>query len=153
MKKQNLYNVTVYATLSKDVLVYAENEDAALNYVQDVCDNTDLISFDGGEILDVSAEEVEEIEPTGMDDPAEECCENCHGNRACCAVCGGFSCGRMADDEDANERKIVNHACTSQETGDKHSSPDHSALFDREKEYARWLYSLLGGFFLGLAEE
>ena len=61
MKKQNLYNVTVYATLSKDVLVYAENEDAALNYVQDVCDNIDLISFDGGEILDVSAEEVEEI--------------------------------------------------------------------------------------------
>lgn len=46
MKKQNLYNVTVYATLSKDVLVYAENEDAALNYVQDVCDNTDLISFE-----------------------------------------------------------------------------------------------------------
>ena len=103
MKKQNLYNVTVYATLSKDVLVYAENEDAALNYVQDVCDNTDLISFDGREILDVTAEEVEEIEPTGMDDPAEACCENCRGNRACCAGCGGFNCGRMADDEDDDE--------------------------------------------------
>ena len=99
MKKQNLYNVTVYATLSKDVLVYAEDEDAALNYVQDVCDNTDLISFDGREILDVTAEEVEEIDPTAMDEPAEECCENCRGNRACCTGCGGFSCGRMADDE------------------------------------------------------
>lgn len=99
MKKQNLYNVTVYATLSKDVLVYAENEDAALNYVQDVCDNTDLISFDGSEVLDVSAEEVEEIEPADKGEPAEECCENCRGNRACCAGCGGFSCGRMADDE------------------------------------------------------
>ena len=76
MKKQNLYNVTVYATLSKDVLVYAENEDAALNYVQDVCDNTDLISFDGREILDVTAEEVEEIEPADKGEPAEECCEN-----------------------------------------------------------------------------
>ena len=99
MKKQNLYNVTVYATLSKDVLVYAENEDAALNYVQDVCDNTDLISFDGSEVLDVSAEEVEEIEPADKGEPAEACCENCRGNRACCAGCGGFSCGRMADDE------------------------------------------------------
>lgn len=103
MKKQNLYNVTVYATLSKDVLVYAENEDAALNYVQDVCDNTDLISFDGNEILDVSAEEVEEIDPAGVGEPAEECCENCRGNRACCAGCGGFSCGRMADDEGDDE--------------------------------------------------
>ncbi len=100
MKKQNLYNVTVYATLSKDVLVYAENEDAALNYVQDVCDNTDLISFDGSEVLDVTAEEVEEIEPTDKGEPAEACCENCRGNRACCAGCGGFSCGKMADDED-----------------------------------------------------
>lgn len=103
MKKQNLYNVTVYATLSKDVLVYAENEDAALNYIQDVCDNTDLISFDGREILDVTAEEVEEIEPADKGEPAEECCENCRGNRACCAGCGGFSCGRMADDEDDEE--------------------------------------------------
>ena len=99
MKKQNLYNVTVYATLSKDVLVYAENEDAALNYVQDVCDNTDLISFDGREILDVTAEEVEDIDTTGVGAPAEECCENCRGNRACCTSCGGFICGRMADDK------------------------------------------------------
>ena len=99
MKKQNLYNVTVYATLSKDVLVYAEDEEAALNYVQDVCDNTNLISFDGRDVLDVSAEEVEEIEPTGRGEPAEECYENCRGNRACCAGCGSFTCGRMADDE------------------------------------------------------
>ena len=103
MKKQNLYSVTVYATLSKDVLVYAENEDAALNYVQDVCDNTDLISFDGSEVLDVSAEEVEEIEPADKGEPAEEYCENCRGNRACCAGCGGFSCGRMADDDGDDE--------------------------------------------------
>ena len=99
MKNQNLYNVTVYATLSKDVLVYAENEDAALNYVQDVCDNTDLISFDGREILDVTAEEVEEIEPADKGAPAEECYEKRRGNRACCISCGGFSCGRLADDE------------------------------------------------------
>ena len=110
MKKQNLYNVTVYATLSKDVLVYAENEDAALNYVQDVCDNTDLISFDGREILDVTAEEVEEIDPTGAEEAAGECCENCRGNRACCAGCGGFSCGRMADDE-ANEEEDEDDPC------------------------------------------
>ena len=103
MKKQNLYNVTVYATLSKDVLVYAENEDAALNYVQDVCDNTNLISFDGREILDVTAEEVEEIEPADMGEPSGDCCERCRGNRSCCAGCGGFSCGRMADDEDDDE--------------------------------------------------
>ena len=99
MKKQNLYNVTVYATLSKDVLVYAENEDAALNYVQDVCDNTDLISFDGREILDVTAEDVEEIDPAGVGEPSGECCENCRGNRAFCAGCGGENFGSLTEEQ------------------------------------------------------
>ena len=45
-----------------------------------------------------------------MDEPAEECCENCHGNRACCDGCGGFSCGRMADDE-ANEEEDEDDPC------------------------------------------
>ncbi len=97
MKKQNLYTVTVVGSFTKDILVWAEDEDAALDFAQSICDNTDLISFDGREILDVTAEEVEEIDPTGVGEPAEECCENCRGNRA---GCGGFSCGRMADDED-----------------------------------------------------
>ena len=103
MKKQNLYTVTVVGSFTKDILVWAEDEDAALDFAQSICDNTDLISFDGREILDVTAEEVEEIDPTGVGEPAEECCENCRGNRAFCAGCGGFSCGRMADDEDEDD--------------------------------------------------
>ena len=103
MKKQNLYNVTVVGSFTKDILVWAEDEDAALDLAQSICDNTDLIRFEGNEPLDVTAEDVEEIDPIGMGEPAEECCENCRGGRACCAGCGGFSCGRMADEEDDEE--------------------------------------------------
>ena len=103
MKQQNLYNVTVVGSFTKDILVWAEDEDAALDFAQSICDNTDLIRFEGDEPLDITAEDVEEIDPTGMGEPVEECCENCRGGRACCAGCGGFSCGRMADEEEDDE--------------------------------------------------
>ena len=103
MKQKNLYNVTVVGSFTKDILVWAEDEDAALDFAQSICDNTDLIRFEGDEPLDVTAEDVEEIDPIGMGEPAEECCENCRGGRACCAGCGGFNCGRMADEEDDEE--------------------------------------------------
>lgn len=38
-----------------------------------------------------------------MGEPAGECCESCRGNRACCIGCGGFSCGRMADNNGDDE--------------------------------------------------
>ena len=63
MKKQNLYNVTVVGSFTKDILVWAEDEDAALDFAQSICDNTDLIRFEGDELLEITAEDVEEIDP------------------------------------------------------------------------------------------
>lgn len=103
MKQKNLYNVAVVGSFTKYVLVRAEDEGTALDFAQSICDNTDLIRFEGDEPLDVTAEDVEEIEPADIGEPVEECCENCRGNRACCAGCGGFSCGRMADDNGDDE--------------------------------------------------
>ena len=61
MKKQNLYNVTVVGSFTKDILVWAEDEDAALDFAQSICDNTDLIRFEGDEPLDITAEDVDEL--------------------------------------------------------------------------------------------
>ena len=63
MKKQNLYTVTVVGSFTKDILVWAEDEDAALDFAQSICDNTDLIRFEGDELLYITAEDVEEIDP------------------------------------------------------------------------------------------
>ena len=79
MKKQHLYNVTVVGSFTKDVLVIAENEEVALDYVQDICDNTDLITFDAGLPLELLADDAEEIEVCGTPE-AEDF-------RAACAVC------------------------------------------------------------------
>ena len=97
MKQKNLYNVTVVGSFTKDILVWAEDEDAALDLAQSICDNTDLIRFEGDEPLDITAEDVEEIDPfdgfetgNGSDfdnaDTAAEDCGECSGDA--CANCG-----------------------------------------------------------------
>lgn len=97
MKQKNLYNVTVVGSFTKDILVWAEDEDAALDLAQSICDNTDLIRFEGDELLEVTAEDVEEIDPfdgfetgNGSDfdnaDTAAEDCGECSGDA--CANCG-----------------------------------------------------------------
>ena len=97
MKQKNLYNVTVVGTFTKDILVWAEDEDAALDFAQSICDNTDLIRFEGDEPLDITAEDVEEIDPfdgfaagDGSDfsdaDTTAENRDNCSGDA--CANCG-----------------------------------------------------------------
>lgn len=93
MKKQNLYNVTVVGSFTKDILVWAEDEDAALDFAQSICDNTDLIRFDGDEPLDITAEDVEEIATSEVEDletEADTGCGNCTGDA--CANCG--KCGK-----------------------------------------------------------
>ena len=167
MKKQNLYNVTVVGSFTKDILVWAEDEDAALDFAQSICDNTDLIRFEGDEPLDVTAEDVEEIDPIGMGEPTEECCENCRGGRACCAGCGGFSCGRIvgsADGESAtnneeavNQRKVAEgckcsgDACANCGKCGKPDAPNHApSSAGKGAEALRRLTELLGGPFVGI---
>lgn len=60
--KEKIYRVTVYATFSKEVLVNAEDEEAALDYVQDICDNTNLMDMSDGELVDLEAEDVIALE-------------------------------------------------------------------------------------------
>ena len=73
MKDQKLYSVTVYGTFSKDILVYAESEDDAIDYAQDICDNTNLITFDKKDLVDVSAEDAIDLEDDGCDHDCENC--------------------------------------------------------------------------------
>ena len=72
MKDQNLYRVTVYGTFCKDVLVYAESEEDAIDYVQDICDNTNLITFGAGDLVDLAAEDAIDLE----DDGCNHDCDN-----------------------------------------------------------------------------
>lgn len=58
MKEHKPYRVTVYGIFSKDILVNAESENDAIDYVQSICDNTDLISFEKSDLVDISAEDV-----------------------------------------------------------------------------------------------
>lgn len=73
MKDQNLYRVTVYGTFCKDVLVYGESEEDAIDYVQDICDNTNLITFGAGDLVDLTAEDAIDLEDNGCDHDCDNC--------------------------------------------------------------------------------
>ena len=73
MKDQSLYRVTVYGTFCKDVLVYGESEDDAIDYVQDICDNTNLIAFSAGDLVDLAAEDAIDLEDDGCDHDCDNC--------------------------------------------------------------------------------
>ena len=73
MKDQKLYRVSVYGTFCKDVLVYAEDEEDAIDYVQDICDNTNLIKFSHGELVDLCAEDAIDLEDDGCDHDCDNC--------------------------------------------------------------------------------
>lgn len=73
MKDQNLYRVTVIGTYQKEVLVAGESEKDAMDYVQDICDSTDLISFDEGDIVELLAEDAINLEDEGCDHDCDNC--------------------------------------------------------------------------------
>ena len=72
MKNQKLYCVTVYGTFCKDVLAYAESEEDAINYAQDICDNTNLITFGEKDLVDIAAEDA-----VDLGDECDHDCDNC----------------------------------------------------------------------------
>ena len=161
MKKQNLYNVTVYATLSKDVLVYAENEDAALDFAQSICDNTDLIRFEGDELLDITAEDVEETDPfdgfetgNGTDKAAEDRGEGSGSVK----IVGSADNMSVTDGESvASERKETEgckcsgDACANCGKCGKPVATNHApSSAGKETEALRRLSELLGGPFVGI---
>lgn len=75
MNDQKLYRVSVYGTFCKDILVYGKSEEDAVDYVQDICDNTNLITFGAGDLVDLSAEDAIDVEDDGCDHDCENCPE------------------------------------------------------------------------------
>ena len=73
MKDQNPYRVTVYGTFCKDALVYGESEEDAIDYVQDICDNTNLITFGACDLVDLAAEDAVDLEDDGCDHDCDNC--------------------------------------------------------------------------------
>ena len=162
MKKQNLYTVTVVGSFTKDILVWAEDEDAALDFAQSICDNTDLIRFEGDELLDITAEDVEEIDPFdgfeandgGTDNAAEDRSEGSGSVK----IVGSADNMSVTDGESvASERKETEgckcsgDACANCGKCGKPVATNHaSSSAGKEAETLRRLSELLGGPFVGI---
>ena len=99
MKNQKLYCVTVYGTFCKDVLVYAESEEDAIDYAQGICDNTNLISFGEKDLVDIAAEDAIDLE-----DEYDHDCENCP-----VALCGPYNKGGIKQTEAAEKSAPLLH--------------------------------------------
>ena len=166
MKQKNLYNVTVVGSFTKDILVWAEDEDAALDLAQSICDNTDLIRFEGDEPLDITAEDVEEIDPFDgfeagdgggsgdADTAAEDRGEGSGGIR----IVGSADCGNETNGEEATHQRKVAEGCKC--SGDacancgkcgKPDTPNRApSSAGKETEALRRLSEILGGPFVGI---
>ena len=169
MKQKNLYNVTVVGSFTKDILVWAEDEDAALDFAQSICDNTDLIRFEGDELLEVTAEDVEEIDPFdgfetgdgGNSGDADNAAENRGEGSGSLRIVGSAD-GKSEPDgkETASQRKVAEgckcsgEACASCDKCEKCGASD-SALSSagKEVEALRKLTELLGCPFVGILIE
>lgn len=163
MKQKNLYNVTVVGSFTKDILVWAEDEDAALDLAQSICDNTDLIRFEGDELLEVTAEDVEEIDPfdgfeTGDGGNADNAAEDrSEGPGSIRIVSSAGSMSVPDGQETTNPRKVTEgckcsgEACASCGKCEKRGTPTLSSpSAGKEAEALRKLTELLGGPFVGI---
>lgn len=166
MKQKNLYNVTVVGSFTKDMLVWAEDEDAALDFAQSICDNTDLIRFEGDEPLDVTAEDVEEIDPFdgfeagdgGDSGDADNAAEDRGEGSGSIRIVGSADGKSAANGEEtASQRKVAEgckcsgDACANCGKCEKRGAPTLSpSSAGKEAEALRKLSELLGGPFVGI---
>lgn len=166
MKQKNLYNVTVIGSFTKDILVWAEDEDAALDFAQSICDNTDLIRFERDEPLDVTAEDVEEIDPFdgfeagdgGYSGDADNAAENHGEGSGSLRIVGSAGSTSVPDGrETTNPRKVTEarkcsgDGCASCGKCKKRGAPTLSpSSAGKEAEALRKLTELLGGPFVGI---
>jgi hypothetical protein len=165
MKQKNLYNVTVVGTFTKDILVWAEDEDAALDFAQSICDSTDLIRFEGDEPLDISAEDVEEIDPFdgfetgdgGNSGDADNATED-RGEASGIRIVGSANGGSATNGEETTHQRKVTEGCKC--SGDacascgkcgKPDAPNRApSSAGKETETLRRLSELLGGPIVGI---
>ena len=166
MKQKNLYNVSVVGSFTKDILVWAEDEDAALDLAQSICDNTDLIRFEGDEPLDITAEDVEEINPfdgfetgDGGDFGNADSAADDRGEGSGNIRIAGSADSRSAanGEETTNQRKVTEgckcsgEACAScGKCGDRGASTRSPSSAGKETEALRRLSEILGGPFVGI---
>lgn len=162
MKQKNLYNVTVVGSFTKDILVWAEDEDAALGLAQSICDNTDLIRFEGDELLEVTAEDVEEIDPFDGFEAGDGSTDNAAEDRGegsgSVKIVGSADDGSAANGKEAaNQHKVTEgckcsgEACANCGKCEKHGAPTVSpSSAGKEAEALRRLTELLGGPFVGI---
>ena len=166
MKQKNLYNVTVVGSFTKDILVWAEDEDAALDFAQSICDNTDLIRFEGDEPLDITAEDVEEIDPFdgfkagdgGDSGDADNAAENRGEGSGSIRIVGSADGKSAANGVEATHQRKATEGCKCSDDAcancgkcEKRGAPTLSpSSAGKEAEALRKLTELLGGPFVGI---
>ena len=157
MKKHNLYTVTVVGSFTKDILVWAEDEDAALDYAQSICDNTDLIRFEGDEPLDITAEDVEEIDPFDGFETGDGGVVGVEGSGNIRIAGSSDSRSAANGEETTNQRKVTEgckcsgEACANCGKCGKPDAPNRApSSAGKETEALRRLSELLGGPFVGI---
>lgn len=166
MKQKNLYNVTVVGSFTKDILVWAEDEDAALDFAQSICDNTDLIRFEGDELLEFTAEDVEEIDPFdgfeagggGDSGDADNAAEDRGSGSGNIRIVSNADGARATNGEEAANQNKVTEGCKCSGDGcsncgkcGKPDAPNRApSSAGKETEALRRLSELLGGPFVGI---
>ena len=144
MKNQKLYCVTVYGTFCKDVLVYAESEEDAIDYAQGICDNTNLISFGEKDLVDIAAEDAIDLE-----DEYDHDCENCP-----VALCGPYNKGGIKQTEAAEKSapllhvpaQIVRKHVPSQPDVDEDEASRHSHILRLLRKLVAQYYDVCESF-------
>ena len=144
MKNQKLYCVTVYGTFCKDVLVYAESEEDAIDYAQNICDNTNLISFGEKDLVDIAAEDAIDLE-----DEYDHDCENCP-----VALCGPYNKGGIKQTEAAEKSapllhvpaQIVRKHVPSQPDVDEDEASRHSHILRLLRKLVAQYYDVCESF-------
>ena len=149
MKQKNLYNVTVVGSFTKDILVWDEDEDAALDFTQSICDNTNLIRFDGDVPLDISVDDVEEVDLDEAE--ADE-------DHSSIKIIGNADVRSSADSKEASKGyqypgcgNCPGGFCLNCDKTDPPDVPNHApSSAGKEAKVLRRLSELLGGPFVGI---
>ena len=145
MEKQKLYKVTVLGTFTKEVRIYAEDEESALDFVQDICDNTDLISTADCDELELTAEDIEEID----DDITPEAAAAKIGPNETDACSESGKCAECKENASrGNGSGDVSADCGKDEKCRVPGNVPSSA--GKEADALRRLSELLGGPFVGI---
>lgn len=142
MKDQKLYRVTVYGAYRKDVLVYGKSEEDACDYVQDICDNTNLITFDEGDLVELYADDVDVPDENCNDD-----CENCPAAPSCRPTFDGVLASQTPSDSSVTGAPLL-HVPEPGLRNFTYSQPvKHENKFSRNERLAELMGNMIAQFY------